>query len=462
MSKLSRTLRYYLLTLRDLLVSAGPIALLPVLLIGLAYWWLNPNPPREVTLATGPAQSAYERFGKAYAEALAREGITVHLLPSEGSAANLQLLAEGRADLGFVQGGTASAESADDDQDLVSLGSLFVEPIWVFYRPNPANTEPSGTRLTLSSLVQLRGLRVNVGAPGTGVPALMNQMLQANGLEPSRLKLSHLAQTEATVAFLAGELDVVVFASAPESAFVRMLLQTPGVQLMNFVQSEAYARRFPYLSPVTLPRGMVDLARDLPGRDLRLVASTTSLLAREDTHPALQQLFAQQALRLHGGAGWFNRAREFPNLNHSELPLSREAERAYTEGPSVLQRHLPFWLANLVQRMALALGVIVAIVLPLSRVVPPLYTFRVRSRVFRWYGRLRDIEGRFDRQEGDAVSLLAELDEVEQQLSHIHLPLSYTDELYALRSHLQWVRRRLRGEPDLGEPADRPDNRPAA
>ncbi|RUP23757.1 MAG: C4-dicarboxylate ABC transporter substrate-binding protein, partial [Curvibacter sp.] len=260
MSKLSRTLRYYLLTLRDLLVSAGPIALLPVLLIGLAYWWLNPNPPREVTLATGSAQSAYERFGKAYAEALAREGITVHLLPSEGSAANLQLLAEGRADLGFVQGGTASAESADDDQDLVSLGSLFVEPIWVFYRPNPANTEPSGTRLTLSSLVQLRGLRVNVGAPGTGVPALMNQMLQANGLEPSRLKLSHLAQTEATVAFLAGELDVVVFASAPESAFVRMLLQTPGVQLMNFVQSEAYARRFPYLSPVTLPRGMVDLA----------------------------------------------------------------------------------------------------------------------------------------------------------------------------------------------------------
>lgn len=451
MSKLSRTLRYYLLNLRDLLLSAGPIALLPVLLLGLAYWWLNPAPPRQVTLATGPAQSAYERFGKVYAEALAREGIEVKLLPSEGSAANLQLLAEGQADFGFVQGGTATAHPDEADEELLSLGSLFMEPLWVFYRP--ASFTVDGPHRALNSLAQLRGLRVNVGAQGSGAPALMGQLLKANGLEPSALKLSHLAQTPATVAFLGGQLDVVAFVSAPESPIVQMLLQTPGVQLMAFAQSEAYGRRFPYLTPVTLPRGVVDLSRDWPARDVRLVASTTSLLAREDTHPALQQLLAQTARSLHGQAGWFNRAAEFPNLNHNELPLSREAERAYTEGPSWLQRHLPFWLANLVQRMGLALGVILAIVLPLSRVIPPLYTFRVRSRVFRWYGRLRDIEARLDPGDTPTEALLQELDEVELQVAQIHLPLSYTNELYALRSHLQWVRRRVHGGPMAPPPS---------
>ncbi|MDD0814684.1 TAXI family TRAP transporter solute-binding subunit [Curvibacter sp. HBC28] len=454
MSSLSRTLRYYLLNLRDLLLSAGPIALLPVLLLWGAYTWLNPTPPRQVTLATGPAQSAYERFGKAYAEALAREGIEVKLLPSDGSAANLQLLAEGQADLGFVQGGTATANPTEADEELQSLGSLFMEPLWVFYRP--ASYGHVGPNRPLTSLAQLRGLRVNVGAQGSGAPALMTQLLKANGVEPSALKLSQLAQTPATVAFLGGELDAVVFASAPESPLVQMLLQTPGVFLMAFGQSEAYARRFPFLTPVTLPRGVVDLARDIPSRDARLVASTTSLLVRADTHPALQQLFAQTARSLHGNAGWFNRAGEFPNLNHNELPLSREAERAYTEGPSWLQRHLPFWLANLVQRMGLALGVVLAIVLPLSRVIPPLYTFRVRSRVFRWYGRLRDIEARLDQGEATPAALLQELAEVEQQVTQIHLPLSYTDELYALRSHLQWVRRRLAGGPASQPPLQPP------
>ncbi|MGP1628915.1 MAG: TAXI family TRAP transporter solute-binding subunit [Giesbergeria sp.] len=435
-----KVFRSTLLSLRDLLVSAGPLAFLAVGLLVLAYWWLNPTPPKHVTLATGPAQSAYESFGKSYQQALAAEGITVELLPSEGSSANLQLLREGRADLGFVQGGTAELQ-ASDPEDLTSLGSLFVEPLWLFYRPHPTRKPVSTGRL--DSLAQLRGLRVNVGTEGSGVPTLMEKLLAANRMQPGDIKLSRLGETDATVKFLAGKLDVLVFAAAPESLMVQMLLQTPGVALMDFPQNEAYGRRFAFLSPVTLPRGVVDLAGDVPPEDVRLLASTTALLARTDTHPALLQLFAQAGQRLHSGAGWFNRAREFPNTRLSELPVAAEADRAINEPVPLLQRYLPFWIANLIQRMWLVLGIFLAALLPLSRVVPPLYQFRVRSRVFRWYGRLREIEEDMDAGQLPAAALTEALNQLDAQVEKVSVPLSYADELYALRNHISLVRQKL-------------------
>lgn len=454
---MSKTIRYTLLSLRDLAVSAGPFIVLAVALLALAYWWLDPNPPKRVTLATGPAQSAYEAFGKRYAEILAGEGIEVVLLPSEGSAANLQLLREGKADLGFVQGGTSNY-TARDEQDLASLGSLFVEPLWLFYRDEAAgqvnpSAKPSGgpslsvgESATLTTLTQLKGLRVNLGTPGSGIPSLMTKLLEVNRMEPADLKVSELEQTPATVAFLGGQLDVIVFASAPESLMVQMLLQTPGVKLMNFAQSEAYSKRFPFLSPTRLPRGVVDLARNIPPEDVQLVAPTTSLITRTSTHPALQQLFAQAGNQIHGAAGWFKSAREYPNRDNNELPISKEAERAIKNDAPLMQRYLPFWVANLVERMWLVMGIILAIMLPLSRVIPPLYAFRVRSRIFRWYGQLRNIENRMDGSGQDSENnraLLKELDSLEGRAEKISVPLSYTDELYALRSNIHLVRKKL-------------------
>ncbi|MDG5976990.1 TRAP transporter solute receptor TAXI family protein [Hydrogenophaga taeniospiralis CCUG 15921] len=437
-------IRYTLLSLRDLAVSFGPFALLTIALLALTYWWLDPNPPKRVVLATGPAQSAYDEFGKRYADALARYGITVELLPSEGSSANLELLRTGRADLGFVQGGSADI-GYDDEESISSLGSLFVEPLWLFYR------EDSAQRLnqtdTITTLTELQGWRVNVGTPGSGVPRLFSTLLDVNRVERDQLHLSELEQTPATVAFLDGQLDAVVFASAPESLMVQMLLQSPGIKLLDFAQSEAYSRRFGYLTPVVMPQGVVDLSKNIPTHDMRLVASTTSLLAGSKTHPAILQLFAQTATGLHGGAGWFSRAREYPSLEHSEVPLSPEAVRAIRNGPPFLQRYLPFWLANLVERMWLAMGLIIALALPLSRIVPPLYTFRIRSRVFRWYAELRDIE---QRSEGSAdpggtpvQELLDQLDAMELKVEKIVVPLSHTDELYALRNNIHLVRKKL-------------------
>jgi hypothetical protein len=242
---------------------------------------------------------------------------------------------------------------------------------------------------------------------------------------------------------LDGGLDAAVLVSPPESQMVQMLLQTPGIRLYEYAQAESYARRYPFLSPVTLPRGVVDIARDVPNEDITLIATTTSLLAREHIHPALVQLFVQAASRIHSGPGWIARAGSFPNSAQSEFPLTKDAARYYQSGPPLLQRYLPFWLANLVDRMWVALFSIIAVLIPLSRLVPPLYEFRIRSRIFRWYRNLRQIESDSNAGGKSPDELLAVLDKLESRVAAIAVPLSYNDELYALRTHIDLVRERL-------------------
>jgi TRAP-type uncharacterized transport system substrate-binding protein len=431
-------------SLRDLLGASAAFALLGVLMLAGAYWALDPSPPRQVVLATGLPREAYAQFGERYAALLKQHGITVTLRASQGAAENLALLRDPNSgvDIAFVQGGAdaADADSRQRDDGLSELGSLFREPIWLFYRSDSAQRllprqEP------LTRLHQLAGWRLNVGEEGSGVPPLMQALFEANGMAASPAQLSHLALTPAVVALLGGELDALVIASAPESSMVQMLLQTPGIQLFNVAQAEAYARRFPFISPVTLPRGVVNLATDLPPQDVHLIAPTATLLARDSLHPALVQLFMQAASQVHGEAGWFQHRGEFPTAGQSTWPLAGEAERFYRSGVPVAQRYLPFWLANLIDRMWVVLLSIVAVLIPLSRVLPPLVEMRIRSRVFRWYAQLREVEeGRNSR---PADESLAELDRIDAHVGRVRVPLSYADELYALRSHIQLVRKRI-------------------
>ncbi len=448
MSRLQSTL----LSARDLLITAGPVLLLALVLLGVAYWILDPTPPRRMVLATGSAQGAYAEFGTRYRDALARQGIQVELRATRGSLENLELLQRGEVDAAFVQGGAGKLRSQDEPppEGLFSLGSLFREPVWVFYRESSARKHLR--RPSVDRLSQLGGWKLNIGHAGSGVTNLMRRLLEANDLPVDRMTLGQREPTPAVVALLDGEIDALAFVSAPESPLVRMLLITPGIRLLDFNQSEAYSRRVPQVNPVLLPRGVVDLARDLPSQNVHLVAPTATLLVREETHPALQQLLVQAARRIHGEANWFQRIGEFPQAQVSEYPLAAEAHRFYTGGEPLLQRYLPFWLANLIDRMWVVLVSILAVLFPLSRVVPPLYTFRIRSRIFRWYGRLRELEDEAARIAADTstdrATLLQRLTELDDHVGGLNVPLSHADELYALRSHIALVRRRLSAERD--------------
>jgi TRAP-type uncharacterized transport system substrate-binding protein len=445
-----RVIRETLISARELLVTAGPFLLLALVLLAGAYYFLKPAPPKRVVLATGSGQGAYEAFGKRYQEELKRHGIEVVLRPSAGSRENLRLLRDPKSDvqIAFVQGGaspsqpTAEQEKAEEKIPLLSLGSMFYEPVWLFYRDEAAKKlNKAGV---IGEISQLRGLRVNTGARGSGIPGMMNRMLEANLMSRDDIVRSSLDLTDAVVALLGGGLDAAALVSAPESPLVQMLLQTPGIRLYEFAQPEAYARRYSFLSAVTLPRGVVDIPRNVPAHDMVMVAATCSLVVREDLHPALAQLFVQAASRIHSKGGWISRPGQFPSAQGSEFPLAREAERYYRNGPPLLQRYLPFWLANLVDRMWVALFSIIAILIPLARVVPPLYEFRIRSRIFRWYRNLRQIERDLVQGKETQAELLDRLNALDSKVEYIAVPLSYADELYALRSAIGLVRARLR------------------
>ncbi len=427
------------LSLRDLLLTFGPALLLVAALGYLAYRMVDPTPPKTVTLATGQENSAYEILGKRYAAVLARQGITVRLKRSEGSMANLQALQDpdSGVDIAFVQSGSTSLQDAEQ-HELVSLGSLFVEPVWLFYR--------SGVRI--ASIRDLRGLRINVGPPGTGVPQLFSKVLEANGMPAGSVKLTALENTPATVALLAGKIDGMVFSSSAEALLIQMLLQTPGIRLFNFTQAEAYARRFAFLSAVRLPRGIVDFGRDIPSRDYHLIAPTATLVARDDLHPALVDLLVQAAAEIHGVPGWFHRRGEFPTAAYSEIPVASTAEKFYRDGPPLLQRYLPFWLANFLGRMWIVIVALGALLLPLSRVVPPLYVWKVRSRIYRWYGQLRAVERAVEEAEPETRRQVLDeqierLNDIERRVNRLTVPLSFAEELYGLRSHIEFVRTRI-------------------
>jgi len=428
-------------SLRDLIVTAGPAALAIALVCLIAYRLIDPSPPQHVTISTGQENGAYEEFAKKYARALAKQHIAVTLKRSLGSQENLERLNDPRSgiDIAFVQSGSTEQAEAER-KGLISLGSLFTEPVWLFLRDTRDVTQ----------LTQLKGLKVNVGPEGTGVPQLFKKILSVNGVEPSDLTLGTLENTPATVALLEGRIDGLVFSAAPEELLIQMLLQTPGIKLFDFAQAEAYTRRFPFLSHVVLPRGIVDLGRDLPPKDYHLIAPTATLVARENMHPALIDLFVQAASDIHGGAGWFRKQGEFPTASYTEIPVARDAEKFYKSGPPFLQRYMSFWLANFFERMWVVIVALGALLLPLSRVVPPLYVWKVRSRVYRWYGQLRTVEQAVEdvpREKRLAVypAQLARLNEIEEKVNQISIPLSFAEELYGLRSHINFVRKRITG-----------------
>lgn len=437
-----------LVSLRELVISAGPFILLTLVLLWLAYLILDPTPPRTVVLATGTEQGAYAEFGKRYATELAKFGIKVELRTTAGAAENRRLLRDANSgvDIAFMQSGAGDAIYAVDEdksgRPLLSLGNLFLEPVWIFYRTEAA--QRTASRDTLDRIQQIEPLSLNIGAPGSGAANLLDKLMNANKIDPARMKLQRLPPTPAVVALLGGELDALTFVSAPESAFVRMLLQTPGIQLLEFPQAEAYARRFEFLTSVTMPRGTVDL-QDVPPHDVRLVAATASMVTTDRFHPALVQLFVQAAQRIHGDSSWFGPAGEFPNGSAREFPLAKEAARYYRDGPPFLQRYLPFWVANLIDRMWVVLASIIVILIPLSRIVPPLYEFRIRSRVFRWYRQLREIEEAAALSPAKHAQLLPQLDELEHRVEKVSVPLSYAEELYALRGNIDMVRKKLQG-----------------
>lgn len=414
----------------------GPATLLVLLAFIVAYQFIKPAPPDHVRIASGGAQGAYYAFAQTYAAELAREGITLEVLSTAGSVENIRLLREGKADVALVQGGIP--DQARSDGKLHSLGSLYYEPLWLFVRDDRQ----------VADLRLLQGLQVAVGAPGSGTQALAVRLLKDSGIAASNTGLQELGGKDAANGLQQGRLDAAFFVASPESPLVQSLLRHPDIRLVSFRRAEAYARRYHFLTGVTLPRGVADLERDLPSHDIRLLAPTANLVVSAETHPAINGLLLQAMEKVHTEGDWFAGRGEFPQPDLLAYPLAKEAGRFYKSGPPFLQRYLPFWAASLVDRLKVMLLPLVLMLLPFFKLMPPIYNWRMGSRIYRWYDDLEELEGRLAKASPTQRNeLVRELDQIEGQVRGIKVPASYGHRLYHLRQHIELVRQRIEQAP---------------
>jgi len=362
---------------RDLAVTMGPYLLLVAAGFWIAYKFVRPAPPDTIAITSGPAGSVFEATAERYRKILAREGVTLQVLPSQGSLENLQRLGDAQfnVDVGFVQGGLAQLGNTED---LMSLGSVFYQPVLVFYRSPHALERLSG----------LRGKRIAIGRPGSGTRVLADTLLRANEIEPSGpTKLVDLDGKDAVGALLQGQVDAAFLTGdSATAANMRELIDAPGVRLFDFVQGDGYVRRFRYLTKLDLPAGSLDLGNNTPAKPLTIIAPTVELIARPDLHPALSDMLIEAAREVHGRATLMQRAGEFPAPLEHEYRLSDDAVRYYKSGKGFAYRHLPYWLASLVDRAVIMLVPILVLLVPGLKVVPWLYRWRVGGRIYKRYG----------------------------------------------------------------------------
>jgi len=415
-----------------------------VVLIAL-FLFFHSAPPDTIVMTSGETGSRFYKNAEKYAKILARNGVKLKILASEGSQENLDRLLNPkyRVDVGLVQTGVGEGRQLDR---LLSLGSISYEPLYVFYRSSAPVELLSG----------FEGKQLAIGEAGSGVHALAIELLARNGIQPGgSTKLLELDDDEAQKALIEGRIDAAFMMSDSASTEVmRDLLRRPGIRILNFEQAEAYTHRLTYLNKIVLLKGAIDFGRNIPENDIHLISPTVELVAREDLHPALSDLLLEAASEVHGRAGLFQRRGDFPKLLESEYTVSDDAVRYYKSGKSFLYRYLPFRLASLINRIVVVFIPMVLVLIPGLKSIPAIYRWRMRLNILRWYRGLLQLETEIEEgmNSGKRQELLSRLEQIEISVNRMRMPVSFADQFYGLRGHIDIVRERLMSRRNVPSP----------
>lgn len=424
--------RRVLINLWDKAKIIVPAILLVVAGFVVAFQFVEPAPPRRIVLASGAENGAYHAFAQRYVGRFAEEGVELVIRPTAGSEENVRLLADSSSgvSVAFVQGGIGSPA---DHPGLVSLGSAYYEPLWVFVR----------RAAPLRWLNELKGARIAVGVPGSGTRPVALRLLADNGVTAQTATLLDIGGTDAADALTAGRIDAALFISGARAPLITRLLDAPGIRLVSFGRADAYTRLHRYLSPVTLPEGVIDLARNLPPREIRLLAPAATLVANETLHPALASLLLDAMSDTHSAGGLLEQPGEFPSARYVTFPLADQARRYYEGGPPLLQRFLPFWAANLIDRLKIMILPLVTLMYPLFKLLMPTYRWRMGAKINRNYKALQRLDDRIVAGEISDNDAVMELNRIENQVLRLSIPAGYAERVYHLRLHIDLLRRRL-------------------
>ena len=424
-------------TLMEKLGVFGPALAILIAGFAVAGNFVKPAPPDSLTIASGGPDGAYYGYAQKFRAILAREGAELDIKVTSGSVQNLAMLRAGEVDAAFLQSGIANPMP---DDALISLGSLYFEPLWVFHR--------AGARIDLLS--NLKGKTVAIGGVGSGTRRFVEPLLARNGIDRTNTKIVDRGGKPAADALRRGEVDAAFYIASAESPVIRALVQDPAFELLDFKRAEAYTRHYLYMSKVTLPRGMVSFTEDVPRKDKTLVAAAATMVVHENLHPALRTLLLRASSEIFESGGFFENPGQFPSAKYVDFPLSDKARRYIVDGPSLLDRYLPYWVADMIVRLSILLLPLITLMIPLMRIVPPLYKWRMRSRIVRWYKDMVKVEEQVRNAETaeEREAAFARLKEVDEEVSQVKVPVGYRDMHYTLRFHIDLMRNMLHRKED--------------
>lgn len=413
--------------------------LVPVLagLVAALFYFAAPPPPMHARLATGAAGGGYHEFGQRLQAELAHQGFSLELVESAGSTDNLSKLASGEVQLALVQSGQELTLGAEARDKLNGLGVMYREPLWLFL----------GNKVRFTRLADLLKLRLAIGAPGSGTQTVTAALFAANRIEPAQYPKpwQPLGGSRAADALIAGQLDAAFFLGPAENPLVQRLAAEPGLHLVSLRRTQAYLARLPYLSQLQVSEGMLDMAQNTPDHDIVTLGPVATLVAGETFHPSLTPLILEAAKTVLKNGSLLDPAGSYPAKPPLSLHTLSEADYYYAKGLPILQRYLPFRIASLADRYIILAIPLLVLLFPLFKAIGPIYQWRIRARIYRWYKHLREIDQQLYKGAlpADLSGEITRLEHLEDELARIEVPLSYSSELYQLHMHLRYMIERL-------------------
>ncbi|MBD9415449.1 PhnD/SsuA/transferrin family substrate-binding protein [Pseudomonas sp. PDM16] len=426
--------------LRDLkILILANLWLVPVVagLVGALFYFVAPPPPMHARMATGAESGGYHAFAERLQAELEQQGFELELVPSRGSRDNLAKLGAGEVELALVQSGQELTLDDEARKSISGLGVMYREPLWLF----------TTRKVKFERLADLLELRLAIGGEDSGTQAVTAALFAANRIEPTAYpqQWQALGGSRAADALLARELDAAFFVGPAENALIQRLAAEPELRLVSLRRTEAYLARLPYLSRLEVGEGMLDMANNTPDRDIVTLGPVATLVAGESFHPSLTPLILEAAKTVLKNGSLLDSAGSYPAKPPLSLQTLSEADYYYDKGLPILQRYLPFRIASLADRYIILAIPLLVLLFPLFKAIGPIYQWRIRARIYRWYKHLREIDQQLYKGQlnGDISAEIERLEKLEDELARVEVPLSYSSELYELHMHLRYMIERL-------------------
>lgn len=390
--------------------------------------YIEPEVEKKITIATGSKEGNYYKTALEYKKLLEQNNMQVTILNTKGSVENIELLEEGKADIAFVQSGIMEHKNAD----LYSLAALYYEPLWIFYK---------NEGFSINYIIHLIGKKIAIGEKGSGTEHLSKRILNDNGLNESNSTILNYNTSLGKEKLLNGQIDALFIVSSAKADSVKQLLSDPSINALSIKRSYAYDSKYSFLNALTLHEGTIDLYMNLPDEDKKLLTTTANLVANKNVNEELIRLVIKQAKKVHSHKGIFEKEFQFPNLNNLDSPIHPEAQRYFQSGDTWLEKIFPFWIASNIDRLKILLIPLLTLLFPLFKGVIPLYTLTMRSKVYKWYNQLNEIDININTYTKDELKQAIEkLDKLKLEVQEqTHVPNAFMGEYYSLIMHIDLI-----------------------